>query len=377
MLNRVYRLVEPRTIEPVELLVPVGANDVVVRPTHLSICNADQRYYQGRRSARAMAEKLPMALIHEGIGRVVSCGTALRSAGDAAGVPLAAGLASHVGERPGGKASDNAVDAGVIAPGQMVVMLPNAPAQTDSVIAENYLRSSRFCGSGYDGFMQELCVLQETRVLPLPAGIDDEVAAFTELVSVAVHAVTRFQGIAHERRDTVGVWGDGNLGFIVSLVLRALYPGMCLYVFGRNAYKLADFTFVDETFLTSAVPAGISVDHAFECCGGEGSASAIGQIIELIRPEGALSLLGVSENPVPIFTRMVLEKGLRLFGSSRSGRADFERTLSLYRANPWMLDYLRALVGAVVPTAGVRDIAAAFDADLRKQMGKTILEWNV
>ena len=344
MLNRVYRLVEPRTIEPVERVVQLANDSVVVRPTHLSICNADQRYYQGRRSAHAMAEKLPMALIHEGIGRVVSCGV------------------------------DASQD---LHPGQMVVMLPNAPMEADSVIGENYLRTSRFCGSGYDGFMQELCVLPPSRVLLLPDDIDCEVAAFTELVSVAVHAVTRFEGIAHTRRDTVGVWGDGNLGFIVALVLRTLNPDMRLVVFGRNSFKLADFTFVDETYLTSTVPSDLGVDHAFECCGGEGSTSAIDQIIEHIRPEGTISLLGVSENPVPIFTRMVLEKGLRLFGSSRSGRADFERTLALYRENPQMLDYLSALVGTVVPTRSVRDISAAFDADIRKQMGKTIMEWDI
>ena len=341
MLNRVYRLIAPHTVEPVEEQVALGPDDVVVRPTHLSICNADQRYYQGRRSARVMAKKLPMALIHEGIGRV-------------------------------------AYDArGEFAPGTRVVMLPNDPVETDEFIAENYLRTSRFCGSGFDGFMQELCALPRTRVMPLPEDIDLRVAAFTELVSVAVHAVTRFEGIAHGRRDVVGVWGDGNLGFIVSLVLRMTHPEMRIYVFGRNSYKLSDFTFADRTFLTSAIPDDVRVDHAFECCGGEGSASAIEQIIDIIHPEGTLSLLGVSENPVPVNTRMVLEKGLRLFGSSRSGRADFERTLALYRDNPTMVDYLGSLVGTVVSVTSVKDIATAFEADVRKPMGKTIMEWNV
>ena len=340
MLNRIYRLVAPHTVEPVEIDVPIG-DGVVVRPTHLSICNADQRYYQGHRSARVLAQKLPMALIHEGIGRVVY---------DASGA---------------------------FAPGCSVVMLPNAPVEQDKVIAENYLRSSHFCGSGYDGFMQELCVLPHARVLALPKGIELEVAAFTELVSVAVHAVTRFESIAHARREIVGVWGDGNLGFIVSLVLKMLYPSMRVYVFGRNAYKLADFTFVDRAFLTSAIPDDLLIDHAFECCGGEGSAHAIEQVIDYIRPEGTLSLLGVSENPVPINTRMVLEKGLRLFGSSRSGRVDFERTLALYESNPQMIEYLKSLVGNVVNVESVRDIATAFDADIRKQMGKTIMKWNM
>ena len=340
MLNRVYRLVAPHTVEPVEVQVPVDASSVVVRPTHLSICNADQRYYQGRRPARVMAKKLPMALIHEGIGRVVYGGEHYSS-------------------------------------GQMVVMLPNAPVEEDDYISENYLDSSRFCGSGFDGFMQELCVLPPSRVLLLPEGIDLEVAAFTELVSVAAHAVTRFEHIAHEHRRIIGVWGDGNLGFIVSLMLKTLYPNMRVYVFGRNSYKLADFTFVDRTFLSSGIPAELVVDHAFECCGGEGAVHAIDQIIDFIRPEGTISLLGVSENPVAINTRMVLEKGLRLFGSSRSGRDDFERTLALYEANPQMINYLQALVGNVVQVESVRDIAMAFDVDVRKQMGKTIIKWSM
>ena len=340
MLNRVYRLVAPHTVEPVEVQVPIDEGMVVVRPTHLSICNADQRYYQGRRPARVMAKKLPMALIHEGIGRVVFGGGQFES-------------------------------------GQMVVMLPNAPAEESDCISENYLTSSQFCGSGFDGFMQELCVLPASRVLALPEGIDLEVAAFTELVSVATHAITRFDDIAHAQRETVGVWGDGNLGFIVSLVLKTLYPEMCVYVFGRNGYKLADFTFVDRTLLTSMIPDDLLVDHAFECCGGEGAVHAIDQIIDHINPEGTISLLGVSENPVPINTRMVLEKGLRLYGSSRSGRVDFERTLALYDANPQMVDYLQALVGNVVDVGSVRDIATAFDVDVRKQMGKTIMKWNM
>ncbi|MDO4532399.1 MAG: alcohol dehydrogenase catalytic domain-containing protein [Coriobacteriia bacterium] len=341
MLNRVYRLVEARTIEPVAEFVEVTGDSVVVRPTHLSICNADQRYYQGKRSAHVMAKKLPMALIHEGIGRVVY-------------------------DR-----------SGEYAPGTRVVMLPNDPVEDDDYIAENYLRSSHFAGSGYDGFMQELCVLPRRRVLALPEGIDTRVAAFTELVSVAVHAVTRFDGIAHGRKSDIGVWGDGNLGFIVSLILHLKYPQANIHVIGRNSFKLADFTFAAGTFLSSGIPEGLLVDHAFECCGGEGSTSAINQIIDHIRPEGTVSLMGVSEYPVPINTRMVLEKGLRFFGSSRSGRKDFERTLQMHREHPEMAKYLSALVGSVIPVESVKDIATAFDADVRKQMGKTIMEWKM
>lgn len=341
MLNCVYRLIAPRSFEPVEVEVPDDASQVVVRPTYLSICNADMRYYLGKRSAEALAEKLPMALIHEGVGTVVRDAT------------------------------------GTFDCGERVVMLPNNPHEADPHIAENYLRSSEFCGSGFDGFMQEYMVLPPSRLVSLPAGIDEEVAAFTELVSVADHAVSRFDGIAHGGRDTVGVWGDGNLGFIVSLLLRMRYPHTKIIVFGRNGYKLNDFTFVDETHLTYEAGEGFAVDHAFECCGGDGSASAIEQIIDIVKPEGTVSLLGVSENPVPVNTRMVLEKGLRLFGSSRSGRGDFLDTIALYREHPEMLGYLSALVSSVVEVGSTAQIAQAFEADARKSMGKTVMKWKM
>ena len=42
-----------------------------------------------------------------------------------------------------------------------------------------------------------------------------------------------------------------------------------------------------------------------------------------------------------------------------------------------MAEYLSALVGAVVPVSSVKDIATAFDTDMHKPMGKTIMEWNM
>lgn len=327
--------------EPVEVEQPNTEPRVLIRPTYLSICNADVRYYKGARAPEVLAKKLPMALIHEGIGRVVSDTT------------------------------------GTYQRGQRVVMLPNAAVEEDPNIAENYLRTSKFCGSGHDGFMQELVSLPASRVVAMPEGVKDEVAAFTELVSVAAHAVNRFDRIAHPGRERIGVWGDGNLGFIVSLILKTRFPDSTICVFGRNDYKLNDFTFADETHLTSAIPEGLTLDHAFECCGGTGSADAIDQIIDVIKPESTVSLLGVSENPVPINTRMVLEKGMRLFGSSRSGRVDFQSVVDLYAQHPEMPEYLQALVGEVHEVNAVADISKAFEADLRKSGGKTIMKWNL
>ena len=101
MINTVYRLCSPRRFE-----IAFGEIDlnggVIVRPTHLSICNADQRYYQGTRDIKVLKEKLPMALIHEGVGQVIY--------------------------------DKN----GVFKPGERVAMVPNIPCENDDFIAENY-----------------------------------------------------------------------------------------------------------------------------------------------------------------------------------------------------------------------------------------------
>ena len=340
MINNVYRLVAPRKFEIAYTDIDYNGEDVIVRPTYLSICNADQRYYQGLRDAEVLKKKLPMALIHEAIGVVI--------------------------KDPSGRYN----------PGDKVVMIPNAPVENDDIIAENYLRSSKFRASGFDGFMQEYVQISTDRLVRLPEGIDDEVAAFTEIVSVSTHAIGRFDKIAHSRRNAIGIWGDGNLGYITATLFKTMFPDVKLYIFGVNPDKLADFTFAEAVYTVEHIPEDLKIDHAFECVGGAGSGKAIDQIIDYINPEGTISILGVSEYPVPINTRMVLEKGLRIFGSSRSGRADFEKTVELYKKNPQVVNYLSNLVGAVIPVRTIADMKKAFEMDIQKAFGKTIMKWD-
>ena len=340
MLNTVYQLKGPRQFEIAFEDIELDDKNVIVRPSHLSICNADQRYYQGKRAENVLKEKLPMALIHEGIGEVVYDAT------------------------------------GTYKPGTTVIMIPNQPAEKDNVIAENYLRSSKFRASSVDGFLQEYVSMAPDRLVVLPEGINRVVAAYTELVSVSFHAISRFLKTAHARRDTIGVWGDGNLGYITSLLLRYRLPESRIVVFGISEYKLSDFSFADETHLVSEIPEDLVIDHVFECVGGSVAPAAINQIIDIVAPEATISILGVTEELAPINTRMILEKGLYLFGTSRSGREDFTGLIKLYEQHPEMVVYLENITGSVIDVRNVGDIAAAFETDIHKLIGKTVMVWN-
>ena len=87
--------------------------------------------------------------------------------------------------------------------------------------------------------------------------------------------------------------------------------------------------------------------------------------------------MGVSENAVPINTRMVLEKGLRVFGSSRSGKKDFERVIELYNEYPKLKEYLLNLVNNVIKVRSINDMLGAFEYDINCSFGKTIMQWEV
>ena len=119
-------------------------------------------------------------------------------------------------------------------------MIPNTPSKSHNIIAENYLTSSHFKSSGYDGFMQDYIVMKPDRVVTLPQEIDLSVASYTELVTVSVHAIDRFQSKAIPQFESLGIWGDGNLGYITAVLLKTIsyYKNNS---FGKTLYKLSRF----------------------------------------------------------------------------------------------------------------------------------------
>ena len=125
-----------------------------------------------------------------------------------------------------------------------------------------------------------------------------------------MNALEHFESYSHLKKQTLGVWGDGSVGYVTALVLKKTFPNAKVIVFGNRMEKLHYFQFADEVYQVSNVPSDVRVDHAFECVGGIKAENAINQIIDIINPQGSIALMGVSENNVPINTRMILEKGL-------------------------------------------------------------------
>lgn len=337
MINRVFRLVAPGQI--VTELCDISLNDgVIVRPEYLSICAADRRYYKGLRPSDIMRKKLPMALIHEACGIVVA---------DASGKFKA---------------------------GSRVLLVPNIDGAA-CVARANYDSTSHFCSSDTDGFLQEYISMRPENLVPY-SGIEPQIAVMCELCSVAYHAVDTLKTCAHKRREEIAVFGDGNLGYVCSLIVKTLMPNSRLHIFGMSDEKLSFFSFADEVHRADFEYLGGGFDHAFECVGGEGSQDAIDSIIEKINPQGTLMLLGVSEKPVAVNTRMVLEKGLTLIGRSRSTREDFIKCEKLLRTDASLRRELSKIIHAQYEIRNAQDICHAFDEDASSPF-KTLLKWNI
>lgn len=339
MISKTYRLVSPKQIR-VDLIDEKVTNDqIVIKPVYLSICAADQRYYTGSRGEEVLKKKLPMALIHESVGEVVYDPTNNYKIGT------------------------------------KVVMIPNTPKEEDDVIRENYLRSSVFKSSGYDGFMRDIVVMDKSRIIPYE-NVEDKVAVLLELISVSINALDNFKKHAHKRRNVIGVWGDGSVGFITALILKYNLPDSKIVLFGHVPEKMQYFQFCDEVYSSNEVPKNIKIDHAFECVGGVHSGTAINQIIDLINPQGTISILGVSENNVPLNTRMILEKGLSILGNSRSGYQDFYDGIQFLENNPKAHEYLKNIISDEFVVTKLEDIHHSFEADLSNDF-KTIMKWEM
>ena len=330
---------DAKRIEVIQREIKFNKDDLIVKPDYLSICAADQRYYFGNRPPEVLSEKLPMALIHEATATVLYDGK------------------------------------GELERGSKVVLVPLIENESSDTVKSNYNPHNAFSSSGVDGFMRDVIAVSHNRVIPIEKNYSVEYV-FSELVSVVINVIDAFEKANAKNIGEIGVWGDGNMGFVVSLVLRCLYPEAKIYVLGKSLRKLQHFPFADKVYLIDKLPENFSVDHCFECVGGKNSDMALQQIINVIRPQGIVNLLGVSETPVNISTRTVLDKGLILIGNSRSTREDMQKAVSLIDENSACRKYLRMLVSETIKIEKESDMMYAFEQSILNDY-KTVMKWEV
>lgn len=348
--SRTLRLTEPHVVLEQAINRSVHEGYVVVEPTLASICHADLRYFGGNRKPEVLAQKLPMALLHEGIGTVVGgSSTKLRSGQKVVIVPYMAGF--------------------LLQDIESALCCPACKGD----IQDNYCSHSKFLGSGTDGIAQSRLVIPQPCAIPIPESIPDEIAVLTELCSVSFRALRPVKDLLS--RAKIAVFGDGPVGYLTAAMLHHAFqigPDR-LTVFGAIQEKLDQFTFARKELVQHYdFQAGDKVDIVVECTGGKFSESAINQGIDLLNAGGHLIAMGVSEDYVPINTRDVLEKGLTLYGSSRSSIPDFEEVLRVMEQKDCQETLRRLIPDSYTEVAKAEDFVGAMESALAHRTWKKI-----
>lgn len=347
MFTRSFKIVEPRRFEVYIEEVELREGEALIKIDYGAICKADLRYYLGKRDKRVLGLKYPMNLIHEAIGTVIKDPSGRFQRGDK--VTLVPNIVSKE------------------------ACLNCSTACNREDLQENFCPSAKFASSNYDGFSKDVVSFPTGNLVKIPKENYESTYAFCELTSVAIAAVRR---VKIDENSIVGIWGDGLLGYILSLTLKALF-NCKVYIVGKNPKKLERFP-VDKRVLTEDYKEiKDSINIAFECVGGKASESAIDSIIDSIALGGNIVLTGVAEDNIKINTRKILEKGITICGTTRSNVKDFEKAVELLNKEEFRL----AIRNLILSENRINDISNYYDIFERetnsRELGKHLLEFKL
>jgi threonine dehydrogenase-like Zn-dependent dehydrogenase len=297
-----FALVEPfKFVVRERVIESVPRGDVLLKPVVAGICGSEMLYFKGEKEKWKLEERLPMCLLHEGVAQIVEGGE---------DVELKAG--TYVVVNP---------------------MIPCGECIACRESGENYCLNSRYMAATADGLARTYFLYPGERVMPVPHGVELELAALTEPLSIALNAL-EVSGVKPSER--VAVIGDGPVGYMIA-VMASHFGGVsreALCFVGIIDEKLSLAT--DFATTLNSAKQGIdgledSFDVAFEVVGGRAHRITIRQAVDLLKPGGRCVLLGLSRGEVPVEVNRIVNKGLTFRGSVRSRMEHYVTVLDLLR----------------------------------------------
>jgi len=184
---------------------------------------------------------------------------------------------------------------------------------------------------GRDGAHAEFLQLPKVNLLPVPDGVPDEHAVFTEPLAAACGILER---VTINSDDRVAVIGDGKLGLLCAQV--TALTGASLLLIGKHAPKLriAERRGIETTTPTRAAKRKRQFDVVVEA---SGSASGFGLALELLRPRGQLVLKSTFHGKTELDAAPIVVDEISIVGS-RCGR--FQPALDLLQKKAVDVDSL-------------------------------------
>jgi L-iditol 2-dehydrogenase len=272
-----------RRMELLEAPKPAIAapKDVLLRVDALGVCGSDIHYYKDGKIGPGPAV-FPQVLGHELGATVVETGAQVKN----------------------------------LRPGQRVAVDPLiACGECDQCRAgrQNTCRRQKFLGSAgqLPGALVEYMVMPAECCIPVPDSLNDDEVALVEPLSIAVYAVRMAQLRPGER---VAVLGSGPIGLCTLVAIHALTDAV-VYATDLVDDRLAAARACGAAWAGNPrredVVAAIQrleplgMDAVFECAGEQ---DALDQGVDLLRPGGALLVIGIPETDRVNFSMNILRR---------------------------------------------------------------------
>ena len=262
----------PGQLEVVDRPTPVCEPDeVLIKVEAVGICGSDGAMYAGH-----WIFPLPFVIGHEGFGRVVAVGSAVR---------------------------DRAV-------GSLVVVEPNIVCG-DCAFCRKGLSSlcpqKRSIGVGSDGLCAEFARVPAEFAWPLPDSISPEDAVCVEPLAVAVAAIREARPQPGSR---VTVFGAGAQGLLLTIALAA--QGTAPHVVDPQPERLAIARELGAGSTSVEAPDGPASDYVFET---SGVPAAVSAAITTAGPDATVVLVGLGHQSATLDAARVVRQRLRIQGS--------------------------------------------------------------
>jgi L-iditol 2-dehydrogenase len=273
----------PRALRVEEVSAPgVGPGDVRLRVTRAGLCGTDYSIWSGDRPVR-----YPRIMGHELLGAVDAVGPAVTR----------------------------------VHPGQRVALEPNFSCGECPLCREgnrNLCLGRVALGIDADGGFADLVTVPERCCWPVPPGAAEDDLLLVEPLAVVTRAVGR---AAPRAGESAAIVGGGTLGLLGMQVLRA--RGARVMVVSRTPRRFALARELGAE-LTHALADGPLAPVARDFSGREGvdlvvetagTAEAVSQALELVRPGGRVVLTGLPHEPTAVPFFGVVRREIALMGS--------------------------------------------------------------
>lgn len=183
-----------------------------------------------------------------------------------------------------------------------------------------------------DGGMSEYILFPERAAYKIPDHVTNEEASLIEPLTVALHALDKLERIAG---STVTVTGLGPIGLLLCEVVSSMGAGHVIGVdMDHTALQLGESKGCDDVVdstkddfknqiwrLTNQKGSDIIVEAT-------GVGDLLSESLDLIRPGGQLSLIGLYRTKVEVDVNQIITKDVKVLGNMASARV-WERAINL------------------------------------------------